>query len=101
MKHMVCKNEIGIVGRIWMPAVVCAMDQNPSAFDVENMRPDDGGPITRDDVEDWLTAHSGDFQEVIDFRASLEVDGETVEFPFSTEDGEIAYCDCMFGSVED
>jgi len=76
-----------------MPAVTCSQIQTLSGYDVENCR-DDEGKITRDSVEQWLTTHSGDFQSVQDFSASIEDGGNTVEIPWATEDGEMAFNDC-------
>lgn len=63
-------------------------------YDVENCR-DDDGKITRESVERWLCTHAGDFQSITDFSASIEAGETTVEIPFATEDGEMAWCDCM------
>lgn len=94
MKYTVRKSIIQVVGVIWMPAATCALPMTLCPYDVENCR-DDDGKITRESVELWLCTHAGDFQSITDFSASIE-DGETtVEIPFATEDGEMAWCDCM------
>jgi hypothetical protein len=59
---------------------------------VENCQ-DDDGEITRESVESWVDTHSGDFQEVIDFEASLESGDDTIDIPWATEEGELAYLD--------
>jgi hypothetical protein len=51
--------------------------------------------ITREDVEQWLATNSGDFQSIIDFRASIEDGDKTLDFDFATEDGYLAYCDTL------
>lgn len=94
MRYTVKKSVIDVVGKIWLPAVTCSMRYTVSAHDVENMR-DDDGKITRDSVDQWLACHSGDFQSVQDFRASIEDVDKTVDIEFSTEDGYLAYCDTI------
>lgn len=91
MRCVVRKSLVHVVGGIWMPyGAMCAMDYELSANDVENCR-DDDGKITRESVEDWLSTHSGDFSSVVDFCASIEDGDATVDIPWATEEGEIAY----------
>jgi hypothetical protein len=94
MKYTVRQSVIDVVGRIWMPAAVCSLRITMSAHDVENAR-DDDGKITRESIEQWLMTHSGDFSQVMDFRASIEDGEETVEIPFASEAGEVAYMDTI------
>lgn len=92
MRYQVRKSVIDVVGKIWMPNVTASMRLEPSSYDVENMRDEDGA-ITRDSVEDWLGSHAGDFRSVIDFAASIEDGDSTIDLPWATEDGEFAYLD--------
>ena len=95
MKYTVRKSIIEIVGGIWWPmGATCAQTQTLSAYDVENCK-DDNGEITRESVERWVMTHSGDFSSVKDFHASLEVGDKTIEIPWVTEEGEIAFLDCV------
>lgn len=96
MRYTVTTSRVQVVGTIWMPAVVCAMDYTWSTYDVENAR-DDEGNLTRESVERWLILNSGDFQSIIDFRADL-VDGKN-DFvsDWSDEESEFTYNDCMYG----
>lgn len=94
MKYTIRKSVVDVVGRIWMPAAVCSLRINLSQYDVDNAR-DYDGKITRESVEQWLSTHSGDFQQVLDFRASIEDGEETVEIPFATEEGECQYLDTV------
>lgn len=72
---------------------LCAQDMELSSYDVGSI----GEPITRETVAEWLSTHSGDFSEVIDFEASIETrDGETVNVPWSSDENEMQYLDCMF-----
>lgn len=90
MKYTVRKSIIRVVGRIWMPAVIASNVITMSTYDINNAR-DEDGKITRESIEDWLGSHAGDFQQIIDFEASIEDGDQTVEIPFATEDGEMAY----------
>ena len=86
MKFSVERNWVEVVGTIWMPSVTAAMRYDLSAYDVANI-----GTPTRENVEDWLSCHSGDFQHVADFHAIV---GET-EIPWQSEENECVYWDCM------
>jgi hypothetical protein len=92
MKYTVRKSIIQLVGKIWMPGIVCGQEKTLTAHDVENCRGDDG-KITRESVEQWLTSHSGDLSSVIDFMASIADGEETIDIPWKTEEGEIQYID--------
>jgi len=91
---MVRKSVIDVVGRIWMPAIVASLRMELRPYDVDNAR-DGDGQVTRESVEQWLATHAGDFQQVIDFRASIEDGDRTVDIPFATDDGEMAWLDTL------
>jgi hypothetical protein len=74
-----------------MPSAVCGQRQELSAYDLENI-----GEFTRENVEDWLGTHAGDFQSVRDFHA---VCGDA-EVAWENEENEFEYCDCMYPSEE-
>ena len=97
MRYTVRKSVIDVVGRIWMPAIVASSRIVLTSHDIENMRDDedDDAQITRESVEMWLSTHAGDFQEIIDFSASIEDGDKTIDIPFATEDGESAYLDTL------
>lgn len=80
---------VEIIGKIWMPAVVCGQRQDLSDYDLENI-----GEFTRENVEQWLCTHSGDFQSVTDFRA---VCGK-VEIAWESEESEFTFSDAMYPS---
>lgn len=85
-RYVVTVNQIEVIGHIWQPGVgVCAMTYSLSRYDLENL-----GELTRDNVEQWLMHHSGDFQEVVDFRADI---GDW-ESPWTSEDNEYTFLDC-------
>lgn len=94
MKYLVKKSVVDVVGRIWMPQAVCSLRIVMSRYDVDNARDDDGN-ITRDSLESWLHTHTGDFSEIIDFRASIEDGEQSIEIPFASEDGESQYLDTI------
>lgn len=75
-----------ILGTIWMPAIDCSLEIKLSDYDLENI-----GEFTRDNVEQWLTSHSGDFQHIIDFTAMC---GD-IEIEWSSEDNEMKYYDTL------
>lgn len=93
MKYLTRKSYVDVVGKIWMPAVTCSMRYPLSQHDVENIRGYGEGKISRDGLEQWLTCHSGDFQSLQDFSASIEDGENTLTFPWTSEDGELAYMD--------
>lgn len=95
MRYMIRKSVVHVYGRIWMPAIEAGTTLTLSDYDVENCREEDG-EINRESVEEWLTMHSGDFREVIDFAASIEDGDKTIDIPWASEDNECAWQDCMF-----
>lgn len=94
MKYTVRKSVVELIGTIWMPAVQCGQCKTLSDYDVENCR-DEDGKITRESVEQWLMCHSGDFQSVTDFYASIEDGENTIEIPWNSEESEMAYWQMM------
>lgn len=93
MKITIRKSLVRVIGRIWMPAGICAMEYQLNAYQVENAK-DDQGRITRESLDRWLSTNSGDFQSVTDFWASIEVGDQTVEIPWANEDSECEFSDC-------
>jgi hypothetical protein len=84
--------RVEIIGYIWWPNdVVCAYSYSLSAYDVENMRGDDG-KIARREIQDWLDRNAGDFSEVKDFRAEIG----TASYGWADPESEFTYSDCMF-----
>lgn len=93
MRYIVRSSYVDVLGYIWMRAL-CSLRINVSSYDLEHMRDDDGA-ITRESIEQWLTSHSGDFSEVVDFHASIEDGNESLDFPWSSEENEFAYIDTL------
>ena len=94
MRYTVRKSVVYVVGKIWMPAITAGQEIVLRDYDVENCR-DDNGQITRESVSEWLGGNTGDFQSIEDFSASIEDGDQTVDIPWATEEGEMAYSDCF------
>lgn len=94
MKYLVRKSVVDVVGRIWMPQIVCSLRIVMSDYDLDNAR-DGDGRITRDSLEYWLCTHAGDFSQIIDFRASIEDVDESIRIDFAIEEGESQYLDTI------
>ena len=113
---------IEVVGNTWQPGVgLCVTTYNLRPYDVGNIRGRTLGTvgngyneksITREEVEHWLGANAGDFQNVIDFRAVID-DGplpacdscghakrREIVFDWADEENECAFLDAMFGTLE-
>ena len=108
MRYMVERNYVQVIGSIWYPSGTCAMEYPLNASDVKTLEamadvrhmeelsdesrvyPDEN--ITREDVKKWLATHSGDFQMVEDFCASI---GDT-EIEWSDLESALIYNNCMF-----
>lgn len=73
-----------ILGKLWMPMATATMRIDLRDYDLENI-----GEFTRENVEQWLMTHSGDFSSVTDFYAVCG----NVEIPWSSEENEMAYYD--------
>lgn len=98
MRYTITKQRIQIIGHIWWPSgAVCAQELDLSGYDLANI-PD---PRNRDDVSQWIDRNSGDFSNVVDFRADFHIgDGNVVHEWAKGEDSEMAFCDAMY-PVED
>lgn len=101
MKYTVTKSTIDMIGTIWLPAVTCAATETVPQSSVDNLRDLDGA-VTRDSVQDWIDMHCGDFQNVTDFAASIELPNrhggtDTLDIPWRDEESEMTFNDLMFG----
>ena len=83
--------HVEVVGKIWMPMTTAAYIYDLSDYDLENI-----GEFTRENVDDWLGTHAGDFSSIQDFHA---VCGD-VEIPWQSEENEMTFCDCMYPSED-
>lgn len=80
--------RVSVIGNIWQPGIgMCAMDYPVTNHDLDSIE-----EITRDNVEYWLMANSGDFKSIIDFSATIN----DVVIPWENEESEIEYIDCMY-----
>lgn len=97
MKYTVTKSVIWVLGVMWMPPVPATMTLELDDYDINNLRSrreaSDGN--WRNAVERWLSLNSGDFQEVLDFSASLEIDDETVNLDWENPESEFQYNDLI------
>ena len=96
-KTVVLESWVDVVGGIWMPyGAVCSMRYPLSVRDVQHII-EESGKVDRESVADWLArGNAGDFSSVMDFQASIETpDGDTVDIPFESEKGEVAYFDTI------
>lgn len=75
-----------ILGKLWMPSVTASMRTDLRDYDLENI-----GEFTRENVEQWLMTHSGDFSSVTDFCAVCG----NVEIPWSSEENEMIYLETI------
>ena len=96
MRYTVTKQRIQMIGPIWMPAAVCAMERDLDSYDMSNL----GDATNRDDVEHWLCLNSGDFQSISDFRADFHVDGKHIVHEWAKEDSEWVFSDAMYPSED-
>lgn len=94
-RYIIRHSYVDIVGGIWMPyGAVCSMRMRLSQHDIDDMR-DADGKITRESVDRWVSVNSGDFSSLKDWRASIEDGNTTIDLPFTSEDGELAYLDTL------
>lgn len=84
--------EIQVVGHIWMPTGAVAAYVYPlSDSDLKNIE-----EWSREAFEDWLSSHSGDFSDIIDFR--VQVGNEVLDW--KDEESAYSFSDCMWGDEE-
>ena len=95
-QYVVTTYEVDVVGRLWMGGIGSTTYKMPMDTALQVLALDSDG-LRRSAVKDWLDTHSGDFQAVDDFRASLAA----WDSPFETEEGEIAYYDTLNPPEED
>jgi hypothetical protein len=92
MRYTVEKCQIDLIGPIWAPfGLVCALEKTLTSHDLENV-----GEWTRDNVEHWLSLHSGDFQHVQDFRADFSRKGKDWVSEWAEEESEFLFSDAMY-----
>ncbi len=85
--EMVRRAYVQVIGVIWMPATTAATSYQLNGYDLENI-----GEFTRENVEQWLCTHAGDFQSVTDFRAVCGA----VEVEWADPESECTFNDCMY-----
>jgi len=95
MRYQVEKSSIQVIGNIWMPNTECGYEYPLSRYDLENI-----GKWTRENFEQWLLRHSGDFQSITDFRVDVSVDGKDFVSDWQNEESEYKFSDAVFGEVD-
>ena len=96
MSVMSVTGHVEVIGFIWWPNdVPCAYTYSLTAYDVENMRGDDG-KIARREIQSWLDKNAGDFSEVTDFRALIA----GASYGWADPESQATYEDCMYGSED-
>ena len=89
---------VWVLGEIWLPyGAKAAMTIEMFDPDIENMNAVATG-TQREKLQNWLNTHAGDFSKIIDFSASLEIDGKTVDIPWHSENNEIMFNECTYGN---
>lgn len=102
MRYTVIKSFVRIKGTSWY-GNTCFMDKELSGYDIGNL--EDCGlseglskEKTREVIEGWLAINSGDFREILDLEADIELgNGVNVLVEWSKEDSEYEYVDAMYG----
>jgi hypothetical protein len=103
MKYLTQTSYVTVIGKIWMPSVVCSQRIELDRFAVDNIIGysnrfnTDDRTITREGLELWLGCHAGDFADIIDFEASIEHPDtdETVDIAWENDDSEAIYGDTL------
>ena len=104
MRYRVEKSVVRIIGLGWY-GNTCAMCKELSGYDVGNL--EDSGlreglskEETRNVIEGWLAMNTGDFQEILDFEADIELgDGGNVLLEWTKEDSESEYFEAVYTEV--
>lgn len=93
MRYTVTKQRIDILGRIWWPmGALCAQFRDLSDYDLSNIE----DVTDRDSVEHWVCLHSGDFSEIVDFRADFHINGKYIVHEWKRgEESEMEFAGCF------
>ena len=98
MRYTVTQQRINVLGKLWMPNTTAATQLNLSQYDLDNIE----NPRDRDSVEQWLTSHSGDFSQVLDFSADFHIGDEHIVHEWAKgADSEYRFLDCMYPPYEE
>lgn len=98
--YVIHESRIDVIGRLWQ-GCEAAYSYPLDANEVRMYATNSEGAITRDSVERYVALHTGDFASVTDFRASLWFEGRDYDFDFASEESELTFNDCMYGSEDD
>lgn len=98
MRYQTRVSKVDVIGQIWQPGIgACAMSYDIPDSALAGIRKQGRGKYTRAAVEDWLSARTGGFQSVEDFRVTISDDkGRDFDSDFRKEESELTWNDCMF-----
>jgi len=91
-KYTVVKDEVYVIGTMWLPAITAAQTYTLREHDLENIR-DEDGKITRESIEGWVLSNTGDFQSITDFSADFGSLGIVFDWGRG-EESQIEWEDC-------
>ena len=95
MRISYTKNIIQVIGKIWMPQIMAAMEYTLTDSDLRRYGIDKEN-CTREQIEEnWLYTNTGDFSSIEDFRIDF---GSNHVIEWKKPDSELTYNDCMFPS---
>ena len=92
MQYTVTKNIIQVIGYIWLPSTMAAMEYTLDDRDLERYSISKDNP-TREDIERWISTNTGDFSNIVDYRADI---GTAKVLDWKDPESENTYNDCMF-----
>ena len=93
MRYIKEENFVLVIGKIWMP-------HDGMVSYRYNLTPSDVGQIgefTRKNVQIWLNTHSGDFSQIVDFKATIGDDW----IEWEKEESEDIYQDAIGACCEE
>ena len=95
--YTVHESYIQVIGPIWMPPVVCAMQYDLGEWEVGNIISFD-----REGIEIYLSTRSGDFQCIDDFYADIYDPVDKVDYviPWEAPESEYTFNDLMYPSED-
>ena len=65
----------------------CAMSYDLTPYDLENI-----GELTKNNIDRWVSLHTGDFSSVDDYRADI---GDFLQ-DWENPESELTFNDCMY-----
>ena len=95
MRYTVTKSLIRVLGKIWMPSILAAQTKELNYFDIKDLLRG-RETFNRDDILEWLYKNAGDFQQIVDFEADIELpNGENLIVEWLNEENSYKYYECV------